>query len=143
MAALTWFVVAAALLGAGWLGVDSDGLLPAVLAALGMSILSAATAGLGLLAQLAMFAALTLALLPLLQGWSRRRQTRAIPPGGSSDRASVISGFTIKEGSGRVRWQGQSWAATNLEPDQPLQTGDAVVVMGREGNRLLVVGDKV
>lgn len=143
MAALTWFVVAAALLGAGWLGVDSDGLLPAVLAALGMSILSAATAGLGLLAQLAMFAALTLALLPLLQGWSRRRQTRAIPPGGSSDRASVISGFTIKEGSGRVRWQGQSWAATNLEPDQPLQTGDAVVVMGREGNRLQVVGDKV
>ncbi len=143
MAALTWFVVAVALLGAGWLGVDSDGLLPAVLAALGMSILSAATAGLGLLAQLAMFAALTLALLPLLQGWSRRRQTRAIPPGGSSDRASVISGFTIKEGSGRVRWQGQSWAATNLEPDQPLQTGDAVVVMGREGNRLQVVGDKV
>ncbi|MEB3201766.1 MAG: NfeD family protein [Synechococcus sp.] len=143
MAALTWFVVAAALLGAGWLGVDSDGLLPAVLAALGMSILSAATAGMGLLAQLAMFAALTLALLPLLQGWSRRRQTRAIPPGGSSDRASVISGFTIKEGSGRVRWQGQSWAATNLEPDQPLQTGDAVVVMGREGHRLLVVGDKV
>jgi membrane protein implicated in regulation of membrane protease activity len=143
MAALTWFVVAVALLGAGWLGVDSDGLLPAVLAALGMSILSAATAGLGLLAQLAMFAALTLALLPLLQGWSRRRQTRAIPPGGSSDRASVISGFTIKEGRGRVRWQGQSWAATNLEPDHPLQTGDAVVVMGREGNRLQVVGDKV
>jgi len=143
MASLSWFLVALFLLGVSWLGADFDGLLPAVLAALGMSVLAAATAALGLLAQLAMFAALTLALLPLLRAWSKQRRPRAIPPGGDSDRARVISGFSRGEAAGRVCWQGQSWAAINLEPERPLHTGEGVQVMGRDGNRLQVLGDRV
>ena len=38
-----------------------------------------------------------------------------------------------------MRWQGQSWAATNLEPEQTLTPGEAVVVMGRDGNQLQVL----
>jgi len=138
MAALSWFLLALLMLSLGWLGIDWDGLLPALLAALGVSLLLAVAPALALASQLAVFAGLTLALLPLLQRWSRRRRSRAIPPGGSSERASVISSFD-PAGAGRVRWQGQSWAAINLEPQRPLQPGDAVVVMGREGNRLQVL----
>lgn len=42
-------------------------------------------------------------------------------------------------GEGRVRWQGQSWAAQNLAPDQLLPAGAQVTVMGREGTRLQVL----
>ena len=54
----------------------------------------------------------------------------------------VIVGFD-GSGAGRVRWQGQSWAALNLEPSQPLSPGSEVVVMGREGTRLQVLGSRV
>ena len=40
---------------------------------------------------------------------------------------------------GRVRWQGQSWAATNLEPEGSLPPGEPVLVMGRDGNQLQVL----
>jgi membrane protein implicated in regulation of membrane protease activity len=42
-------------------------------------------------------------------------------------------------GEGRVRWQGQSWAAVNLAPGQALPPGTQVTVMGREGTRLQVL----
>jgi len=48
MAALTWFLLALILLGVSWLGADFDGLLPAVLAALGLSLLLTAVPALGL-----------------------------------------------------------------------------------------------
>jgi membrane protein implicated in regulation of membrane protease activity len=54
----------------------------------------------------------------------------------------VIGGFE-QESRGRVRWQGQSWAADNLEPEQRLAPGAVVVVMGREGTRLQVLASKV
>jgi membrane protein implicated in regulation of membrane protease activity len=38
-----------------------------------------------------------------------------------------------------VRWQGQSWAAQNMDPRQPLSTGSRVSVLGREGTRLQVL----
>jgi membrane protein implicated in regulation of membrane protease activity len=38
-----------------------------------------------------------------------------------------------------VLWQGQSWAALNLEPERPLPVGCSVTVMGREGTRLQVL----
>ena len=90
-----------------------------------------------------LLAALTASLLVALQRWGRRRRAAAIPPGGSSDRASVISGFEGGQELGRVRWQGQSWAASNLEPSHALLPGASVVVMGREGNRLQVLADRV
>jgi len=54
----------------------------------------------------------------------------------------VIGGFD-QASSGRVRWQGQSWAADNLEPEQRLAPGAVVVVMGRDGTRLQVLASKV
>jgi hypothetical protein len=38
-----------------------------------------------------------------------------------------------------VQWQGQSWAAQNIDPSQPLCPGERVLVMGREGNCLQVL----
>jgi membrane protein implicated in regulation of membrane protease activity len=87
------------------------------------------------------FAAATAGVLVLLQRWSRRRE-RSIPASGASEQATVISGFSSSEPSGRVRWQGQSWAATNLDPQRTLPPGTAVLVMGRDGNRLQVLSEE-
>jgi membrane protein implicated in regulation of membrane protease activity len=135
---LIWFLLALVLLALEWLGAEFDGLLAAALAGLGLSLLTALLPGMALAAQLLLFGASTAALLVLLQHWSRRRE-RAIPASGASERATVISGFADSDASGRVRWQGQSWAATNLEPERPLATGEAVLVMGRDGNHLQVM----
>ena len=138
MPALLWFALALALLAVAWLGADLDAVLAAALAALALSLLSAAAPALALPLQLLLFAGATLALLLGLRRWSRRRNP-AIPAAGSSDRAQVISGFGTDGEAGRVRWQGQSWGARNLEPGQALAPGTSVVVMGREGNQLLIL----
>ena len=139
MAALLWFLLALLLLAIAWLGPDLDGLLAAALAALGLSLLTAAAPALALAIQLPLFIASTAVLMLALQGWSRRRRQRCIPASGSSERAHVISGFEHGEEAGRVRWQGQSWAAVHLEAAQALAPGSEVLVMGREGNRLQVL----
>lgn len=136
-APLLWLLLGLGLLLLEGLGVEFDGLLAAAVAALG---LSAATAlvPLGAVVQGLAFAALTAVLVVGLQRWSRSRE-RAIPLARGAELAAVISGFQGHHGDGRVRWQGQSWAAVNLEPEQPLQAGDPVVVMGRDGNQLQVL----
>jgi membrane protein implicated in regulation of membrane protease activity len=50
----------------------------------------------------------------------------------------VIAAFD-GEGLGRVRWQGQDWAALNGDSAQELAIGQRVTVMGREGTRLPVL----
>ncbi|MEO1003411.1 MAG: NfeD family protein [Cyanobacteria bacterium J06638_7] len=137
VAALIWLVVGLTLLLLEAVGAEFDGLLAAAVAGLAMSL---ATALLPLppAGQLLLFVLLSGGLLLGLQGWSRRRRERSIPLPHGADQARVISSFDAG-GEGRVRWQGQSWAATNLEPLQPLQTGEAVMVLGREGNHLQVV----
>ena len=140
-AALIWFLLALALLAAEWLGAEFDGLLAAALAALVLSVLTALLPGLALVGQLLLFAGSTAGVLVLLQRWSRRRE-RSIPASSASEQATVISGFNGSEVSGRVRWQGQSWAATNLDPKRTLSPGAAVLVMGRDGNRLQVLSEE-
>ncbi|MFM9073745.1 MAG: NfeD family protein, partial [Cyanobium sp.] len=73
-----------------------------------------------------------------LRRWSLRSADGAaiLPP--PTDQAQVISAFTA-DGSGRVQWQGQSWAALTVEPHTPLTPGERVTVMGREGNCLQVM----
>ena len=139
LAPLIWLLLGLVLLALEWLGAEFEGLLAAALAALALSV---ATALLPLAAagQVLGFAGLTAVLLLALQRWSKRRRERAIPMARSAELAAVISGFE-GEGSGRVRWQGQSWAATNLEPGQLLRPGDTVVVMGRDGNQLQVLAE--
>ena len=135
---LIWFLVGLALLAVEWLGAEFDGLLAAALAALGVSVFTALLPGLVAGGQVLLFAAATGGLLLVLQRWSRRRE-RAIPASGSQEHATVISGFAGASAEGRVRWQGQSWAATNLEPERSLTPGEAVLVMGRDGNQLQVL----
>jgi membrane protein implicated in regulation of membrane protease activity len=134
--------MALVLLALEWLGADFDGLMAAALAGLALSLMTALLRGLNLPVQLLLFGVATASVLLLLQSLSRRRG-RAIPSSGASERATVISGFESAAASGRVRWQGQSWAATNLEPDQSLMAGEAVLVMGRDGNRLQVLGESL
>ncbi|MGB5136141.1 MAG: NfeD family protein [Prochlorococcaceae cyanobacterium] len=137
VAALIWLVVGLTLLLLEALGAEFEGLLAGALAALTVSL---ATALLPLPAavQLLLFILLTGVLLLGLQRWSQRRRERTIPVSHAADQAQVLSGFEAG-GEGRVRWQGQSWAATNLEPQRPLLPGQAVMVMGREGTHLQVV----
>jgi membrane protein implicated in regulation of membrane protease activity len=135
---LIWFLVGLALLALEWLGAEFDGVLAAAVAALGVSVLTALLPGLAAGGQVLLFAAATSGLLLVLQRWSRRR-ARAIPASGSRDQATVISGFAAESAEGRVRWQGQSWAATNLEPERSLAPGEPVLVMGRDGNQLQVL----
>ena len=137
-APLICFLLGLGLLAAEWLGAEFDGLLAAALAALALSVLTALAPGLALVGQLLLFAAASAGVLLLLQRWSRR-QARSIPASGASEQATVISGFTSNETSGRVRWQGQSWAATNLDPRRSMVPGEAVLVMGRDGNQLQVL----
>ena len=134
--ALIWLLLGLTLLLLELLGLEFDGLLAGAVAALLVSVLGA-TVPLAPLLQMAAFVLLTALLLGALQRWGRRRE-RSIPPASSGARATVISGFS---GSceGRVLWQGQSWAATNLEDTQALPPGSQVAVMGREGTRLQVM----
>ena len=141
MEAITWLLIALALLASEWLGTSFDGLLPAAVAALLISVLTAVLP-LALWPQLLVFALLTGGLLLAIRRWSKSQKERSIALSPAAERATVIGGFD-QASSGRVRWQGQSWAADNLEPEQPLTPGALVVVMGRDGTRLQVLASKV
>ncbi|MCH9713991.1 MAG: NfeD family protein [Cyanobacteria bacterium] len=140
LAPLIWLLLGLALLALEWLGAEFEGLLAAAVAALALSVATALLPQVAVAIQVLSFVGLTAVLLLALQRWSKRRRERAIPMAPSAELAAVISGFE-GEGNGRVRWQGQSWAATNLEPDQSLRPGDTVVVMGRDGNKLQVLAE--
>jgi membrane protein implicated in regulation of membrane protease activity len=139
MPPLLWLGLAGLLLTAVLIGLDSDGLLlVGGLAALLLALLSGSAPLLPLGGQLLVFAALVAVAYSLVRRWSMARGERAIPPAAGAELAEVITAFD-QRGEGRVRWQGQSWAARNLEPGRPLTSGSAVIVMGREGSRLQVL----
>ncbi|OUT70423.1 MAG: peptidase [Synechococcus sp. TMED19] len=141
MGPITWLLIGLALLASEWVGASFDGLLPAAITALLISALSAVLP-LPFPLQLLLFLLLTIGLLLAIRRWSASKPERNIPLNPGAERAVVIVGFD-GSGAGRVRWQGQSWAALNLEPSQPLSPGSEVVVMGREGTRLQVLGSRV
>jgi len=137
--ALFWLLAGLPLLALAMVGLDGDGLLlMAGLAALAVALLTAATGALTTTLQGLLFGALLALGYGWLRHWDRRQGERQLPPSSRAESAEVISAFG-NDGRGRVRWQGQSWAATNLEPGVPLLPGHAVTVMGREGTRLQVL----
>lgn len=136
MVPLIWLVVGLTLLGLLATGVDLDGLMAAGLAALLLSLLSALVP-MPTPVQLLLFGLAQLTVLQGLQWWSSRRRARALPWTPSVEVAEVLSGFEQGE-QGRVRWQGQSWAAINLDGHQPLKRGQQVTVMGRDGTSLQI-----
>lgn len=132
-----WLALATALLIAVLTGLDSDGLLlVGGLMALAMAPLAAAM-GVAAPLQLLLYGLAVIVPYALLQRWSRRQREGRIPPAAGSDSAEVIAPFNA-QGEGRVRWQGQSWAARTLEPGRAIPAGSSVVVMGREGTQLQV-----
>lgn len=135
-AALIWLLLGLALLLLELLGADFEGLLAAAVAALLVSALSGLLSWPPLL-QTGTFLGCTALLLLGLQHWGRRRERR-LPLASGGERATVISGFR-GDSEGRVLWQGQSWAATNLASGGALEPGAAVLVLGREGTRLQVL----
>lgn len=76
-----------------------------------------------------------------LRRWSLRgRPTPSALSEPGSERAEVIQPFD-GQGRGRVRWQGQSWAADLLESgsEQGPREGEEVTVLRRQGTRLQVL----
>ena len=138
MPAPLWLLLALPMLLLALLGIDSDGLL--LLAGGVALVLATLTAlvpvptGLQILLGLALLGAGAVG----LRRWAGRSRERAIPPAAGASSAEVIAAFDAA-GEGRVLWQGQSWAALNLEPDRPLPAGERVSVLGREGTRLQVL----
>lgn len=137
--ALFWMLAGLPLLALALVGFDGDGLLlMAGLSALAVALLAAAIGALTMTMQGLVFVALLSLGYGWLRHWDRRQGERPLPPSSRAESAEVISGFE-GDGRGRVLWQGQSWAATNLEPAVQLLPGHAVTVMGREGTRLQVL----
>ncbi len=138
-ASLLWLALGGGLLLLVLLGADSDGLL--LVGGVAALLLALAAAALPQpLLQGLLFGALVAGGGLLLRRWSRRRSRgeAALPPPASADQAEVIAAFDGR-GEGRVRWQGQSWAAQAPGGGSGLAPGDRVLVLGREGNRLSVL----
>lgn len=109
----------------------------AALGALVVSILTAITP-MPLILQMIFFLLITVLGTLWLTRWSARRNPS---PGGLRQRDDIAEVLTpIKAGGdGRVRWHGQSWAASSIDLETPINAGDQVVVMGREGTQLQVL----
>jgi len=141
---LLWLLLGSVLLGLALLGVDTDGLL--LIGGLTALLITVVTALLPLppILAAALFIAVSGASYGWLRRWSRRQREAALPQSSQADLARVISGFSDgtnaeRPGEGRVLWQGQSWAAVNLESSSPLAPGRVVQVMGRDGTRLQIL----
>ncbi|MCS5698963.1 NfeD family protein [Cyanobium sp. FGCU-52] len=133
-----WLLLALALLALVLVGIDSDGLLlMGGLAGLVLALVSALTP-LPTVVQILLWGAIVAGGYGLLRRWSARHGERMIPPAAGAEQAEVIAGFDA-DGLGRVRWQGQSWAALNLDPSLRPGAGSRVTVLGREGTRLWVL----
>ncbi|MEB3157654.1 MAG: NfeD family protein [Cyanobacteriota bacterium] len=136
---LLWLLVGAGLWLLVLLGLDSDGLL---LVGGSTALLLAALQALWPLpvaAQAALFLALVAVSYGLVRRWlGRGTGASALMPSPQAEEAEVIAAFG-GDGRGRVRWQGQSWAARSLDGAAPPRLGQRVTVMGREGNCLQVL----
>lgn len=136
---LLWLLVATALWLLVLLGLDGDGLLlVGGTVALLLALLLAALALPAWLQAVAFFSGVALG-YGLIRRWSAHTaNAQRLPPPPRADQADVISPFA-PDGRGRVQWQGQSWAAQNVEPSRALNPGERVTVMGREGTCLQVI----
>jgi len=136
---LLWLLVATALWLLVLLGLDSDGLLlvggsTALVLALLLTLLP-----LPGVVQAVLFLGVVAVSYGLVRRWlNRAGKAPTLRPPSRAEEAEVIEALAAA-GRGRVRWQGQSWAARSLEGSKPLRAGERVTVMGREGNCLLVM----
>ena len=134
---LIWLLVAGVLLVVELVQPSFDGLMFAVLAGLVMSVLTALLP-LQVWIQIILFSLITVLGTLWLSRWSAQRNPRPGRRRLKDNTAEVLA--TIQPGEeGRVRWHGQSWAASSLDVETPLQAGDRVLVISREGTQLQVL----
>ena len=134
---LIWLLVAGVLLIVELVQPSFDGLMFAVLGGLVVSVLTALLP-LQVWIQIILFSLITLLGTLWLSRWSAQRNPRPGRRRLKDDTAEVLA--TIEPGGeGRVRWHGQSWAASSLDVETPLLAGDRVLVISREGTRLRVL----
>ena len=134
---LIWLLVAGVLLVVELVQPSFDGLMFGVFAGLVVSVLTAFLP-LQVWLQILLFSVITVLGTLWLSRWSARRNPRPGRRRLKEDTAEVLA--TIQPGGeGRVRWHGQSWAASSLDIETPLQAGDRVLVISREGTRLQVL----
>ncbi len=144
MSSLLWLALAGALLLIELVAPGFGGFLMGAVAALVLASLAGLALAPGL--QWALFVALTVVGTAAIWRWSQGRGAGRSLESSQAELAEVIEGFggdgqlrPGDAGAGRVRWQGQSWAAQNLDPATPLPPGSLVTVLGREGTRLQVL----
>jgi len=134
---LIWLLVAGVLLVVELVQPSFDGLMFAVFAGLVLSVLTALVP-LQVWIQIILFIAITVLGTLWLTRWTAQRNPRPGRRRLKDNTAEVLA--TIEPGGeGRVRWQGQSWAANSLDVETPLKAGERVLVISREGTRLQVL----
>ena len=134
---LIWLLVAGVLLVVELVQPSFDGLMFAVFAGLVLSVLTALVP-LQVWIQIILFIAITVLGTIWLTRWTAQRNPRPGRRRLKDNTAEVLA--TIEPGGeGRVRWQGQSWAASSLDVEAPLQAGERVLVISREGTQLQVL----
>ena len=73
-----------------------------------------------------------------LTRWSASRNPEPSTQHQQEELADVLSAIPAGRES-RVRWHGQSWAASSLDLDRDLEPGERVLVVGRDGTQLQVM----
>ena len=137
---VTWLGVVLALLLLSLVGVDLDGLLEALLAALALAVLTGFVPSTALVAQVVLFVVVGLLLFAAL-----RIGRKSPAPGGNPTRdlgTAVVLSAETRPGRWRVRWRGQSWAALNSDPTIPLQVDEEVFVVECQGTSLQVISKR-
>ena len=134
---LAWLLLAGLLLAIELSHPSFDGLMVAVLGGLILSVLTA-LAPVPIWLQFSLFLLITVTGTVWLSRWSSGRTPSPSRHRLNGDMAEVL-GSISPGGEGRVRWHGQSWAASSLDLERPLAPGDQVLVMGREGTHLQVL----
>lgn len=134
---LIWLLVAGVLLVIELVQPSFDGLMFAAFAGLVVSVMTAVLP-LPAWLQIGLFSLITVVGTLWLSRWSARRNPKPGRRQLKEETAEVLDAIQ-PGGEGRVRWHGQSWAASSLDVETVLRPGDRVMVMGREGTRLQVL----
>jgi len=135
-----WLGLVLVLLLLAMAGVDLDGLLEALLAALALAVLTGFVPTTALVAQIVLFIVLGLLLFAALR-------IGRTPQSGGEDAVhdlgtAVVLSAEAQSERWRVRWRGQSWAAVNSDPTIPLQVNEEVFVVKRQGTCLQVISER-
>ncbi len=138
---LIWLGLVLILLLLALAGVDLDGLLEALLAALALAVLTGLVPSTALVAQVVLFVVLGLLLFAALRIIGRKSRSNRRGSAHGLGTAVVLSA-EAQPGRWRVRWQGQSWAAVNSDPTIPLALNEEVVVVERQGTCLQVISKR-